>query len=321
MTGRPSRAAFFWEGGMELYYEGVDITEDVDVKACVHRDHAGGRCDGLILELESAARWYAWGPKKDDRIEVRHGGYTTGRLYLHSFMPEDGVFRILAMSMPGGSYRKAWGSFEKTTLAGVMRASAAECGMDWRLYGLDANALYPYLTRKNESCPAFLDRLMRLEGSALKCYDGQMVGISIEYAQRLDAAVSVDILADQPGVTHRLSDGKRLLGIEIRTPYASAVATDTAALDATDRPVYAELPVLDGVHAGRWARGMLLCHNRLAEELVIETVFNPAMTAMARVDVSSATGAAGEWLVHEAEHDFVNMKTTARMHRCITSIR
>jgi phage protein D len=236
-------------------------------------------------------------------------------------MPEEGVYNIRAMSMPSAAYRKAWGSFTDVTLSDVMRACAAECGLDFRLYGLDPNMRYAFLIRENESCPAFLDRLLRYEGAALKCYDGRLVGIGIAYAQGLMAAHRMEIDADQPGAQYRLHDGRKLQGIEIRTPYASAGAADTKAADAADRPVYAGLPAQTNVQAGRWARGMLLCHNRLAEELTLSTTFNAALTALARVDVESDTPANGEWIVHEAEHDFVNMKTTAVMLRCITSIR
>ena len=39
---------------MQLFYEGTDITRDVDVVKCIHRDVSGGRCDSMEIELEHA---------------------------------------------------------------------------------------------------------------------------------------------------------------------------------------------------------------------------------------------------------------------------
>ena len=76
----------------------------------------------------------------------------------------------------------------------------------------------------------------------------------------------------------------------------------------------------DNAQAGRWARGLLRAMNRKAETLIMDTVFDPTMTAMARVDVTGGTDADGSWLVEEAEHDLIDETTRVTLHRAITSV-
>ena len=54
---------------MELYYQGVNIADRVDVAECIHREASDG-CDCLEIALEHAAAWYAWQPQVDDEIEA-----------------------------------------------------------------------------------------------------------------------------------------------------------------------------------------------------------------------------------------------------------
>ncbi len=306
---------------MVLFYEGVDITDDVDIVKCVHRDVSGGRCDSLEIVLEDAGAWYSWAPKKGDRIEAAMGSYTTGIMYFNAAMPEDGKFKIIATSTPESVYRKAWRSFDGMTLGGIMSTCAAECGIGWGVFGLDENMEYQYLIRKNEGCAAFLQRLMQWEGAQLKTINGKFMGIGIEYAQDLRAKQIIELTADQPGVKHVRRDSAKYASVRIKTPYADVKAEDADASANADGLTYGNLPAKTGMEAGRWARGLLLTNNRMAEELTIQSEFNAGVTAMARIDIDSPTETGGEWIVDEAVHDFIEGKTKAKLLRCLREIR
>lgn len=305
---------------MQLFYEGTDITGNVDVVKCNHRDVSGGRCDSIEIELENAAAWYRWQPQRDDVLEVQMDGYSTGALYLNAIYPSDGTYKIIATSLPSAARRKAYASYEGMRIADIMAACAAECGMSEGLFGIDGDIAYRYLMRQREGAPAFLNRILQWEGAVLKTLNGRLTAISIEYAQALDAAQIIEIGANQAGVRHLRRDEAKLSGVSIRTPYASASAEDGGA-PYGDRETIAECPATDAAQAARWARGLLLHRNRTAEELVIDTEFNPAFTAMVRIDVDGATDANGQWLIDEAEHDFVLRRSKVRLLRCIDTIR
>lgn len=305
---------------MRLYYEGTDITDDVRIAGAVHRDAAGGRCDALELTLERADDWYRWGPQRDDEIRIVHDGYDTGRLYLNTVLPENNKYRILATGMKSAARRQASAAYANATLSTLLGVCAAECGMEAELYGFDGELDYPFVLRQNEGCAAFLHRLMRWEGGVLKTFDGRFVGISCAYAQSLHAAQTLKISAQQAGFAYRRREDAEYCGLKIVTPYAEAAAIDADAA-GDNAPVINHLPPLSAAQAGRWARGLLLTHNRQAEEASLQSAFNRGLTAMARVDVESSTPAAGEWLVEEVTHDFVRKSSAARMLRCRNGIR
>lgn len=304
---------------MQLFYEGKDITDHVDILKCFHRDVSYGRSDCLELELDHAAAWYAWQPGQDDAIRAIHNGYDTGTLYLNAILPEKGRYRILATGIKSAAQRKTHTAYENKTLDELFAACAAECEMGHALYGPDGGLLYPFLTRNNEGCAAFLGRLMEWEGAALKAVNGRLTGIGITYAQDIASKQTIQIAANQDGVTHIRRNGVKLSSVTVRTPYAEATALDTDAAHG-DALVLTHLPAADDMVAGRWARGMLLHHNRRAETLRLQTEMNAGMTALARIDIESATDMNGEWMIDEVEHDLVDNRTNARLLRCLTTV-
>ena len=304
---------------MRLIYEGTDITHDVDVVNCVHRDVSGGRCDSIEIELENAAAWYRWQPQRDDVLEVEMDGYSTGALFLNSVLPTAGKYRIIATSLPSAARRKVYAAYEGMRIADIMAACAAECGMDSRLFGVDKDITYAYLMRHKEGAPAFLSRILRCEGAVLKTLNGCLTAISIEYAQAMEAAQTIEISANQAGTHYLRRDDIKLAGISIKTPFASGSAEDTDALHG-QYEVYTDHPATDTTQAARWARGLLLHNNRTAEEMTVGMEFNPGFTAMTRIDVNSPTDADGQWLIDTVEHDFTNKRSKAKLLRCIYTI-
>lgn len=301
---------------MNLYYEGVDITGSVNITRCIHRDVSHGRADSLEIEMDHAAAWYRWGAKTDDTIRITHNGYDTGILYLNAVYPERDKFKILATSLPSAARRKAWGTYKNKSLETITRHLAAECGLEAKLYGIDAALTYPFLLRRNEGCAAFLDRLGKWEGTVIKAFNGAFRAISVEYAQGLEPSRNLRITTDQKGVTYTKRENTKFSGVTVSTPYAQATVHDANA-GGNNHPVLTNLPARDAAQAMRFARGLLMMHNREAEKLIVSTSFDAALTSMIRIDVSGNTDANGQWLVDEVEHDIYNGHSTARMLRVL----
>ena len=305
---------------MELSWNGKDITDYVNITGCVHHDYSSGKSDCLDLTLDHASTWYSWGPEEDDEIVFTHNGYTTGKLYLNAVLPVGDKYRILATSIKRAAARQAWASYHNTTLQGIFDKCSAECGMSGKLFGLDGSFPYQYVIRENEGCAAFLNRIGKWEGAAVKAFDGSFRGISILFAQNRTADQALTIRADQEGVTYRRRDNIKYTSLTVATPYAKATARDSA-VKGNNAPIIARLPAMDDVQAGRWARGLLLMHNRKAEEVTAEMELNIGVTALARVDIDGDTDMVGSWIVDEAEHDFFNRRSSFKMFRVIDTIQ
>ncbi|MBQ9407943.1 MAG: hypothetical protein IJI53_06625 [Clostridia bacterium] len=303
---------------MEIYWQGKDVTDFVQVRKCVVRDTCGGRCDSLELEFENAAGWYKWGPEEDDKIIVSQNGYDTGTMYLNTVLPEDGIYRILATALPCVARKKEYKSFIGKTIEEIMRACGMVTGMGFAVYGIDQKTVIPYIQQENESAAAFLCRLLMWEGAQLKCVNGKYVAIGISYAQDRAAHKTIEIDAKQPGMEYRRG-GAKYKSVTVKTPYAKAKAEDSL-VPSTHAQMVFDLPARNDIQAGRWARGLLMHHNRQDETLTIETDFDPGFSAMTRIDVTGSTDSTGAWLIEEAEHDLINKASRAKMYRCIQTI-
>lgn len=304
---------------MLIVYEGTDITSYIDVRKCVHRDVSGGRSDCAEIEFEHSERWFGWEPKIGETIRIIQDNYDSGILYLNTILPEGGRYRMLASSVSVKAGAARWQSFREMNLGDIMRACAAECGMDWGLYGVYDGYIYPYLLRRNEGCLSFLNRLMEREGAVLKCVNGKITGIGIEYAQSLDASQTITINSTQGGALYRNREAIKLASITLRTPYAQGSAIDAAAAGRAEITI-SELPAADNLQAKRWARGLLMSRNRQAERLEIEMELNTSLTAMTRIDIDGNTPASGKWLVDEVEHDLQGKRSSVQLLRCMEKI-
>lgn len=304
---------------MRLKYEGVDITDSVDVRRAAYRDGSGEALDMLDVELENAASWHGWKPRRGDRMEVVEGTYSTGVLYVDTAIPDGRRYRLIAASAPGAVHARAWAAFEDRRIGDILQGVAAECGMGWAAYGVNTSAKIPYLIRANEKCSGFLARLAMLESAAMKFVGGKATMIGIAYAQNLTAAQTLEITTETPGVYYHRSEGMRLAGIQVYGARGRGKASDSGAADGMWQKVY--LPVCDDIQAARWARGLLLHHNQQAEVLELNTPFNAGMTALAPVEVLGTEAMAGRWIVREAEHEFVGGTTRTMLMRSIETIQ
>lgn len=304
---------------MEIYYQGTDITNLVEVRECISRDTCGGRCDSLQMEFENAAGWYNWGPKEDDQIIVAHNGYDTGVMYLNTVLPEDGRYKIMATALPCIARKKEYRSFTNRTIEEIMRFCGMVTGMRFAIYGIDGNTTIPYIQQENESAAAFLNRLLQWEGAQLKCVNGKYVAIGIGFAQDRQPNQTLEMSAKQQGTEYRRG-GAKIKSVTVKTPYAKATAEDLI-VASSHAQIVLDLPASNNIQAGRWARGTLLHRNRKDEILTVETEFNAGFSALTRIDITGSTDATGEWLIEEAEHDFINKTSRAKMLRCIRTIQ
>lgn len=310
------------DGGesMRLNYNGKDITQSIEIYSCKYRDAAGGRSDGLEISFNDAAAWHDWNPEQNDVLQAQEGGYKTGKMFVNAIMPEDGKYRMLATGVPTSGTNKRNRTYKNMSFSGIIASCAAECGLISSRYGMDETYKYEYIERNDMSGAAFADWLIGNEGGMLKTINGHFIAIGLAYAQERSAIQEMELRPDMSNLTYQRRNDKRISDLIIKTPHFTATAHDTTVKEY--KPVtVCDLPIFTAAQAGRWARAMLANHNRQCEEINIESEFNPALTALARIDIQSKTEMAGEWIVDQVEHDLIERKSSARLLRCIKGIR
>lgn len=304
---------------MEIYFENTNISEYVDVKKCICRDTSKKKYDSVEIEFEGAETWYQWKAQKNDCIRITDGIFDSGKMYLQSIIPENGKFRILASAVKLKAKEKGWDSFRNLNIKGICDRISAKISTEIKLFGINGDIIIPYIERENESYPAFLARLFMLEGAVLKARDNCLIGIGIEYAQKIAAKQIIRLDAGRDGYAHFKDNEQKLSGVVIQTPYAGAKAEDRAENSGEEKR-FTQFPAMDNYQAKRWAKGILLDRNREAEEIILKTELKREYTAMARLDIDGTDEISGAWIIHEAEHDLKEGKTEVKLYRVIETI-
>lgn len=304
---------------MEIFYNGVDISDVAAISDCVVRDECGGRCDGLDITFENAGKWIKWQPREDDTIIVLESGYNSGVMYVHTVIPEDGKYRIIATALPCAARERAYRNYYSTTLEKIMASCAGYSGMKYGIFGELTGLEISYAQQNFESAAAFLNRILTLEGAELKCSNGAYWAIGIDAAAQRPAAREIELTADQSGARYTRA-GTQLKQLNVITPWAEASARDLAVDDGhIEKSIYI-LPAKTSAEAGRWARALLKKINSKCEELTLDVEFDPALTAMARIDITGGTDADGGWLISCVEHDMFNLKSYVKAHRIVETV-
>lgn len=209
-----------------------------------------------------------------------------------------------------------------------MQRCAAEIGIEAKLYGVEGKVKYAYMLRQNEGCSVFLNRLGRMEGVAIKSTNGAIRAVSIKYAQDREAAKKLYVSTAQDGdletqaerAAYTRQKNKKYTTMTVISPFARVTAYDSD-VERGNPAICTTLPATDAVIAGRWARGLLLMHNREQEKLQVRRTFIPSMSALLRVDVEGTNELHGVWIVDEVEQDLLNETTNIDLVRVINTIR
>lgn len=160
---------------MKILYEGVDIYDSVSVNQCYHDMHAEKHADELVIRFNDTRRlWDGWQPKADDTIEVVDGAAKTGKMFVESVAPENGLQTLRAYSTPATVRDLRGKSWETVWLLQLAQEIATRHGLTLETYEVE-DQVYEYINQPNISDFAFLQQRCTLEGLGFLVYDGKLV--------------------------------------------------------------------------------------------------------------------------------------------------
>ncbi len=296
---------------MNLYYNGVDIYNDVSVNYCVHEMHAERQADTLVLRFNDVKGvWSKWNPADGDELRFVEGASDTGKMFIHSMRPENGLFTVRAMSMPKSGGTKKSKSWEGVRFLQIANEVAGNHGLTFQNYGCP-NQVYPYLKQENESDFSLFSRLCMLEGCQMLIYDGKLLAYSEAYIEGQSPAGTLDV--DENGNFTYHDDRSGCYGsCEISSGSFFGKFTDpnarSAAVLRPDHPVQ----VTSNAEAARFARGMLRNANKYGRtgQFSKSLQLGYAAASMMNLNTPKASAWDGPVFVYKVRHDFVGNKST-----------
>lgn len=188
---------------MKILYQDVDITESVSVNQCYHDMYAEKHADELVIRFNDTRRlWDGWQPKPDDTIAVVDGAAKTGKMFVESLVPENGLQTLRAFSTPATVRDKRGKSWETVWLLQLAQEIATRHGLILETYEV-TDQVYEYVNQANISDFAFLQQRCTLEGLGFLVYDGKLV---LYDEAAMEAQAPVKELAITPGSTFEYTD-------------------------------------------------------------------------------------------------------------------
>lgn len=247
---------------IEVKYSGRDITDNVDMIQCYHDMYASEQTDTLHIVFDDSDHiWDSWGVKTDDMIEIEYGAIKTGAMYVYTATPLNGLFEIIATSVPSSFKDKNSKAWQKVKLKAMGRDIAKNHGLEFESYGVK-DILYGYVMQKNETDFHFFNRICKLEGCAFLVYDKKLI---MYYEPYIEENSSVETISVGEDTDYEYSDKSGWLYGSCKIEQGSYIGEFQA--DNGSSKVY--IPSLDfsvnsKTDADRYAKNLLRYANKSA---------------------------------------------------------
>lgn len=182
---------------LKVFYNGVDITNDISINSCIHDMFACSTADTLTLKFNDINKvWDSWKPQNEDLISVVCGVAKSGAMYIDSVIPENGLMTLRASSIPPTAKTVNNKSWENVRLLQLAKEIANRHGLGFESYGVD-DRLYSYVRQENKPDFEFLQQRCELESLAFLVYDKKLILYSEEYLESQKPVKTITIDTDK----------------------------------------------------------------------------------------------------------------------------
>jgi len=182
---------------IKVIYQGFDIYPDISINSCMHYMFSEKRSDYFILKMnDTRYLWDSWNPKPDDIISIEDGSAKTGKMYVESITPENGLISLRAFSVPQSSRNKTNKSWEKVKFTQLAQEIAGRQGLGFEQHGIE-DKLYEYLAQQDTEDFSFLQKHCLLEGASFLVYDGKLVLYNQSYLEKQSAIDTINVTSDR----------------------------------------------------------------------------------------------------------------------------
>ncbi|MCI5996097.1 MAG: hypothetical protein MRZ45_09185 [Blautia sp.] len=291
-----------------LYYNGVDITNEVKVIAATIDQYTGSeRADTMELVFSDEDGWGSWKPKTDDQIRYIRDGSDSGTMYIYDMSLESSLTVLYVTSTPITMRTRKTKAWEQVYLTQIGKEIAERSGMSFEMVNL-ADQYYSYIKQEKETDAAFLGRLAMLEGAALLIYNGRVILAKESELEAKDPTAYLDLNGGYYEYYDRSNEayGSATLTVGQYKGVSIADKNNTKQYNANADKIQAS----SDSECTRFAAGVLRNKNKGLTNFTLKTTLMLEIAAGITCELEDApTGWSGSLFVHHVRHEFHKTRT------------
>ncbi len=302
---------------VKFLYNGVDIISSSKPSTMIVNDYAGGEADELTAVFSNGGQWASWNPKVGDTAQLIDDTFDSGIMYIDNPKIENGLCRLEAISLPLSAKKPRTKIWRDVNLSEIISDCANNAGLEFQTYGI-TDYTYNAITQLKEADFAFLKRICKREGYAVKATNNTLIVFSEKYMESQPSGMTIK--KNQTGSDLEFKNGVDLLS-KSRVYYYNAIKNQNIDQSATDTSILGgemsmnELCSNNG-EALRFAYGYLRDVNKNSKLGRIQLLQQTKLAAGSVVTLEDFEGENnGVWFVYRVTQDAVNAKTTLYLRR------
>lgn len=304
-------------GGLRVYVNDVDITEQISVHGCIYETHAEGQADTLeITFADTKKQWANWKPSdQKDIVRIEDGSLDSGDMFISRVEPQDGVYKLSAASVPKTMFAVKSRVFSSMSLPALAAKIAGDNKLECKTYSVPEVTM-PYIAQQGESDAAFLHRICASSGCSFLVFNGDLCVYSQAAIEGREPSKTLTLAMGES--CNIASDAQAAYqAVELRNGTYTGTASDP---DITTGKVYREAVTASwasaaDANAAAAARLRQLNKNTRRAELDMCTQRQLAAGSVVRI---LSTSWAGSAFIYRARHDLLAKRSKLWVRKPIT---
>ena len=296
---------------LKVFYNGVDITDDISINSCIHDMFACSTADTLTLKFNDINKvWDNWKAQNEDIISIVCGVAKSGAMYIDSVNPENGLMTLRASSIPPTAKTVNNKSWENVKLLQLAKEIADRHGLGFESYGVE-NRLYSYVRQDNMPDFEFLQQRCELESLAFLVYDKKLILYSEEYLEKQTPVKTITIDTDKE-FTYTDNAQKGYGKITVKNGDITGTSTSSNKLSRV-KEIVIQTYISGQDEANRFAQGIL----RQANKNIATGIFKDAIMrefsagSIMEIKTTGANSWNGNAFISHIRQDYV--KSTSKV--------
>lgn len=300
----------------QIFYEGKDISADVEISGLVSTDSCGENADAIdAVFSNNENQWSAWKPKKQDSLGVVFDGYRSGTMWIDRIRQERASVSLGAVSIPPGGRTKRTQAWEKVTLITIASQIAARYGMTAKFLSAPSY-VYARVDQIGRGDFGFLQDRAMLEGCSIKIQDKTLYLYSDSYMESLPAVKTIDAsdFLEDPRFSATSQDTYSSCSVSWQS--SGGFFADPEAVGP--ELIISDYPVSSSGEAQRFAKNILRSHNRKEFVGEISVALDAGVTAGNTINITGTGMSDGKYFVDTAKQSFAEEIARYTLHKCFT---